>query len=183
MWVSVSVCVCVSDRSSISKPTKLYQQVTHPSRSSHSPSLPLFPLSHFSLLAIYLSTILSFPSFLKSQHFLCQLFSNALLFSFPASPPFCSFCFSHFLYQTPLLCSVVCQMTSPASFFLLHSFPPCLSLCFCFSLSRGLCLCPSLFLVTIHLLLKPRSPTWEHFDSTPTAEHTNHTHVQTHTHS
>lgn len=175
------VCVCVSDRSSISKPTKLYQQVTHPSRSSRSPSLPLFPLSHFSLLAIYLSTILSFPSFWNHNIFSvscslmhCCLVSLLLLLSALFASP---------VYQTPLLCSVVCQMTSPASFFLLHSFPPCLSLCFCFSLSCGLCLCPSLFLVTIHLLLKPRSPTWEHFDSTPTAEHTNHTHVQTHTHS
>lgn len=183
VWVSVSVYVCVSDRSSISKPTKLYQQVTHPSRSSHSPSLPVFPLSHFSLLAIYLSTILSFPSFWNHNIFSvscslmhCCLVSLLLLLSALFASPIS--CIRH---PFSALLSVKWPVLHP--FFLLHSFPPCLSLCFCFSLSRGLCLCPSLFLVTIHLLLKPRSPTWEHFDSIPTAEHTNHTHVQTHTHS
>lgn len=118
------VCMCVSDRSSISKPTKLYQQVTHPSRSSHSPSLPLFPMSHFSLLAIYLSTILSFPSFWNHNIFSvscslmhCCLVSLLLLLSA--------------LFASPISCirhpfSALLSVKWPALhlfFFCTHSLP------------------------------------------------------------
>lgn len=161
---------CVLDRLSISKPTKLCQQVAHLFHSSHSPSPPLSPSlcrSHFSSLAIFLSAILSFASFWNhnilsvspSLMHSCLVSPASLLFPSKATS-----CLRHPLSPLVPVKQPLQRFSTPLSVFLLLSFqrPPSASL---------------FFSCHIRLLLKPRSRTRRHFDSTPFPRHTNHTHA------
>lgn len=76
---------------------------------------------------------------------------------------------AHFLLLSRVALSFSWPALLPYPFCFTYSLPTCLSASFfaCLTISLSLSLCPSFILVTIHLLLKPRSPTWQHFDSTP----------------
>lgn len=101
--------MCVSDRSSISEPTKL-KQVTHYFHSSHPPlsvslSLLFFPQKPS------LCPHSPLPFFLQSWHFLSRFLSNALLFGFPASlSPSHPFSLLSYIQEGCLLCCLSASM-------------------------------------------------------------------------
>lgn len=163
----VCACVCVLDGSSISQPTKLYQQVTHL-------TWQIFRLclsSHWSRcfsLVISLSTP-PFPSFENHKTF---------------SASCCLMCL--FVFAVSLSLWPISWIRNPYSLVLSFSWPVLLFwfLFSCFSLSNYRSPLSIFFsLVTIHLLLKPRSKTFHSLTPHPVAWHTNHTpNTHTHTH-